>query len=330
MKRFSLLLTGLIMVGAVAVATAGDFHKTATLVCSDCHVMHYSQQHGYTTGGIFTPLGTAGPYAALLRNEPVELCLTCHNGTSFAPDVFGDNAGTTPVRQAGALNAIAGHGLTNDAGYDVIDGHSLFSPDMPPGGTGTAYVPDANEGLWCGSCHGVHGTVNYRNLALRGIFAGDTVSYAIGTNDLTKDVFERSAASYNVDDVDFNEPDVNNSRYGRWCKNCHVDFHGSPGDVNMTDAAGDFVRHPVAGVNIGASARVRTVALTNNPKLMDSQGLWTDASTTLTPSCMTCHKGHGNQNAFGLIFMGHNGTVTEEGDGGTFREMCRQCHGMGS
>lgn len=329
MKRISLLLTGLFLVGAVAVATAGDFHKTATLVCSDCHVMHYSQQHGYSTGGMFTPMGADGPYAGLLRNEPVALCLTCHNGSSFAPDVFGENGGTAGVRQAGALNAAPGHGLTNDGGYDVIDGHTLFSSDMPPGGATSSYVPDANEGLWCGSCHGVHGSVSYRNLYLRGFFAGDTVSYAVGTNDLTKDVFERSAAAYTVDDVDFNEPDVNNSRYGRWCQNCHTDFHGTAADAWMNNGS-DYVRHPVAGVNIGASARVRTATLTNNPKLMDSQGLWTDASTTLTPSCMTCHKGHGNQNAFGLIFMGHNGTVTEEGDGGTFRENCRQCHSMGS
>lgn len=328
MKRLSLLLTGLLIAGAATVAMAGDYHKSASLVCSDCHVMHYSQQHGYAAGGLFTPMG-AGPHEALLRNTPTELCLTCHNGVAWAPDVFGDNNGTAGIRMAGGLNTAPGHGLTNDAGYDVIDGHTLFSSDPPPGGTGTAYVPDANEGLWCGSCHGVHGSVNYRNLGLRGIFAGDTVSYAVGTNDLTKDVFERTATGYTVADVDFNEPNVGESKYGVWCKNCHVEFHGQVGSAEI-GAAGAFHRHPVAGVDLGASARMRTTALVNNPKVMDSQGLWTDASTTLTPSCMSCHKGHGNKNAFGLIFMGSNGTVTEDGDGGTFREMCRQCHPMGS
>jgi hypothetical protein len=41
-------------------------------------------------------------------------------------------------------------------------------------------------------------------------------------------------------------------------------------------------------------------------------------------------KGHGNQNAFGLIYMLGTGTVTEQGDDGVdARNMCRQCHGMG-
>ena len=54
------------------------------------------------------------------------------------------------------------------------------------------------------------------------------------------------------------------------------------------------------------------------------------ANTDLSPSCMSCHKGHGNQNAFGLIYMLGSGTITEEGDNGVdARNLCRQCHGMG-
>ena len=63
---------------------------------------------------------------------------------------------------------------------------------------------------------------------------------------------------------------------------------------------------------------------------MDPTGAWNHSSTGVTPSCFSCHKGHGDKNAFGLIFMAGTGTVTEEGDGGQYRDLCRQCHTEGS
>jgi hypothetical protein len=345
MKRLSVLLTGLYLAGAVTIAAAGDFHVGASLNCSDCHVAHSSQSHGYSTTGLFTPIGTGGPFTNLLRDEEVKLCLSCHNNQSFAPDVFGANGGTAGLRQAGGLNALDGHGLTNDPGFDDINGHTLFSTATPPGGATSAYVPGP-EGLVCTTCHAQHGAATqYRNLLNRGIFTGDTLNYAVGTNDLTKDVYERGAGQYTEADVDFNEPDTRNSHYGRWCQNCHVDFHGQGGDANMGGAAGGvgatnatpWKRHPVADVNIGTpgatfiSSLARYAGVTNKVKVMDSQGLWlgTGTNTTLTPSCMSCHKGHGNKNAFGLIFMNGTGTRSEEGDGGIYKDLCRQCHSQG-
>jgi hypothetical protein len=330
MKRLTILLTGVMMVGAVALAAAGDFHYGTSLVCSDCHVAHYSQQHGYSTSGIFTPLGPDGPYDRLLRNDEVKLCLSCHNGTSFAPDVFGANGGTQGLREAGGLNAAAGHGVSNDAGYDEINGHTLYSMATPPGGAASAYVP-STEGLWCGDCHSVHGKNTYRNLRNSGsLFGGDTLTYAIGSNDLTKDVFERSAGAYTEADIDFNEPNVAGSKYGQWCQNCHTDFHGAAGSANMGGGAVPYKRHPVMEVNLSTTARYTTVP--NKVKMMDSQGLWVGTATnnTLTPSCMSCHKAHGNKNAFGLIYMYGTGTRSEEGDGGQFRDLCRQCHRQGN
>jgi hypothetical protein len=329
-KRISLALIVLALGGLTAVAMAGDFHAGTTLICSDCHVMHYSQQHGYTpTGTVFPPLGPAGPYQALLRNDVNDLCLACHDNQSWAPDVFGANV-TGTVRLAGGLNADPAH-RANDAGYDLIDGHTLWSTASAPGSNG-GYVPDT-EGLECANCHSVHGAVTqYRNLRTStrttNIFYGDTLNYAITTNDLTKDVYERSAAAYTLADVDYNEPFTNRSRYAKWCGACHTNFHGSRGDANM----GDWVRHPVADANISTSATSRWVSLTNRVKVMDSQGLWngTTADNTVTPSCMSCHKAHGNKNGFGLIFMSGTGTVAEEGDGGVFRDMCRQCHSQGT
>lgn len=348
MKRLTVLLSIAALAGTAVLASAGDFHVGTSLICSDCHVAHFSMQHGYTVGSAIPYLGASGPNDNLLRDDVNKTCLSCHNNQSWAPDVFGANGGTAGVREAGGLNSASGHGLTNDPGYDIIDGHTLYSTDTPPGGNTSAYVPGA-DGLECTNCHAQHGiATQYRNLLNRGIFAGDTLNYAVGTNDLTKDVFERSAGTYTIDQMDFNEPDTRNSHYARWCKTCHVDFHGQGGDANMGGLAGGVTssnatpwkRHPTADVNIGESGASATyisslaqfAGHTNKVKVMDSQGLWTGTGgdNTVTPSCMSCHKAHGNMNGFGLIFMNGTGTVTEEGDGGVYKDLCRQCHTEGA
>ena len=355
MKRLILIVSVLALGGLATMAMAGDYHTGKLLVCSDCHVAHYSQAHGYSVGGTSVPMGGAGPYDNLLRNEPNELCLTCHDNNSIAPDVLGDNTGNTAgsLRQAGALNA-TGHGF-GDAGYDQINGHTLWSTDVAPGGTFTNAV-----GLECINCHSQHGSATqYRNLLNRGIFGGPpsgtgtkSLTYAITTNDLTKDVFERNRNGYIESDIDFNEPTTTKSAYGAWCSACHTNFHGSGGAANMGGASGGFVltnvswkRHPTADVNIGGaktdsmtfvSSLAQYASRGNKVKVMDSQGLWTGVPTdnTVSPSCFSCHKGHGNKNAFGLIFMSGTGTRSEQGDDGdgpsTLRSMCRQCHSQGA
>ena len=62
MKRLTLILAALMVAGAASVVVAGDYHTGLSLVCSDCHIAHYSQSHVYNPG-VFPPfpLGTAGP-----------------------------------------------------------------------------------------------------------------------------------------------------------------------------------------------------------------------------------------------------------------------------
>ncbi|MBI5836555.1 MAG: cytochrome c3 family protein [Candidatus Eisenbacteria bacterium] len=341
MKRLISLVAVLGLIAFAGVAVAGDYHVGATLICSDCHVMHYSNSHGYTVGGPTPALAAGGPFADLLRAEPNDLCLTCHDGQTFAPDVFGNNSNTN-VRLAGALNADPLH-RANDVGYDGINGHTLWSTATAPGGTFSTTV-----GLECVNCHAQHGiATQYRNLLNRGAFTGKAVTYAVSTNDLTKDVFERAANAYSVVDVDYNEPDVTKSAYGNWCATCHTNFHGAGGSANMgglsggtgpTGNANPWLRHPTSDVNIGNTPTTTYISSitvfnsrTNRVKVMDSQGLWngTTADNTVTPSCFSCHKSHGNKNAFGLIYMTGTGTVAEEGDGGILKDLCKQCHVQG-
>lgn len=350
MKHACITLAAVALVGLVRPAAAGDFHSGPSLICSDCHVAHYSQTHGYTLFGITVPLGAAGPYENLLRNDVNDLCLTCHDSQSFAPDVFGLNGGMAIVRQAGALNVAPGHGRLNDAGYDVSDGHTLWSTATAPGGTFSN-----TAGLECVDCHEQHGqdAGQFRNLWTStqpgNKFENKNLTYAVGVNDAAKDVYERTARGYAIANVDFNEPSTTASAYGAWCASCHVNFHGAGGVPNMGGTSGGagqqnpvnatpWVRHPTADVNIGNNASATYVSSltqfnshTNRVKVMDSQGLWNGLAgdNTVTPSCMSCHKGHGNKNPFGLIYMAGTGTVNEEGDGGLYKDLCRQCHVQG-
>jgi hypothetical protein len=335
-------------------AFAGDHHKNGTLRCADCHVMHFSQSHGYNPdgSGFFAGPGAGGPHHFLLRAEINDLCLSCHDQNGFAPDVLGaanGGNGPTDVRLAGYLNRLGVEGL--DA-----TGHTLDSLATAPG-SDPAWKPEdvngAGKGLNCVNCHHQHGYAgggnSYRNLLMNPGNAGflqALVTYndtQIGTNDLTKDVFERQRAEYDESIVDFNEPDNTESAMGRFCGGCHNNFHGTPGDATTVGGVAngtsfsEFLRHPAAGVNIGAiggghSGLEFYNAATNKVKVMSEVGVWDPGGTDITPTCVSCHKAHGNGNAFGLIYRSGTGTLTEDGDSnGTMVEhLCSQCHTQAS
>jgi hypothetical protein len=277
----------------------------------------------------------------LLKGSPNDLCLRCHDGSSWAPDVSGANTGTF-VRQAGGLT-------TGTAPYENWKGHTLGEPGVTaPGGT----FNTGSTGLECVNCHAQHGQSHatypagytngqWRNLlsAPGGVSTDVAVTYAKGVNDTTLDIFEhdgsngQTAIHYSVDNVDFNEPDTTKSAYGDWCKSCHTNFHGAENE----GTAMNWSRHPTAGVNIGTPGKTYYSSLAqftghaNRVKVMNPNGQWDATQTDFTPSCFSCHKAHGNQNPFGLIYMMGTGTVTEQGDSGTqMKNLCRQCHSQGT
>lgn len=327
MKRIALL--AIVALALAPAAFAADYHEGATLICSDCHVMHYSQSHGYNDngGGIYGPIGNDGPYHYLLRNEINDLCLGCHDGSTFAPDVLEQNGGVAAVRLAGALNR------DGVAPYYHATGHTLDSTDPAPGGT---FVNA--DGLNCVDCHYQHGRYNAYRL-MRGPSSSTVVSYAVGTNDVTKDAYEITAGGathYDWSNVFFNEPGATYSHYADHCKRCHTNFHGLKGGPEVGGATGqEWLRHPNADADIGAltgghSSLTTYNSRVNKVKVMSPTGVWNPAPTGVTPSCFSCHKAHGNQNSFGLIHMSGTGTITEEGDDGTMiKQLCKQCHVQG-
>jgi hypothetical protein len=141
---------------------------------------------------------------------------------------------------------------------------------------------------------------------------------------------------YDWDNVDYNEPSETVSKYADMCKGCHTNFHGAKGGEEVGGATGEeWLRHPNADANIGAMGGGHSTlsifqGKTNRVKVLSQAGVWNPPGADVTPSCMSCHKSHGNQNAFGLIHMAGTGTITEQGDSGTtVKELCKQCHRQG-
>ena len=373
----------LAVMGALAVvpAVAGEYHSGATLICADCHTMHFSMQHSFdgTTPVPTTAqqngnwLGASGPNSFLLKAPANQLCLSCHDGQSFAPDVLGDNSNASPSqgREAGALNEVA-----SGAPYDTWKGHTLDSTAPPPGynpaviGASPTWYTGATDGLECISCHAQHGpATSYRNLgpyALGGAAAAARPTYDLSTtNDALKDVWVNISAPYKAGtgvaatfnpyyataNISFNRIDAavgtakTSNKMDTFCAACHGNFHGGPADTNIgaTAAALDgFIRHPTSQVTIGAaggqgygghSSLSRFAAATAKVKVYASDRTgYTDTS----PGCVACHKGHGNQNPFGLIFMSRTEASPNE-QGSTVadtmlgqRNLCGQCHGQGA
>jgi hypothetical protein len=349
---------GLAILAFSSNVNAGDYHRNGNLLCAQCHIMHYSQSHGYSSsgGGFYLNPGAGGPFEFLLRDEINNLCLACHDQAGVAPDVLGvANGGNSPtdIRLAGYLNRLGIEG-------QAATGHTLDSLATAPG-SNPPWKPEddngAGKGLNCVNCHHQHGFAGggannaYRNLRRDpGNLTSTTAAVVtyndtqIGTFDATKDVFERQAAEYSETVVDWAEPDTTTSKIAQWCGGCHTNFHGTPGDSNIGGIPGpvrgyiDFIRHPVGGVNIGDqtgghSSLTTYAGNTAKVKVMSASGDWTGATPDVTPTCISCHKAHGNGNAFGLIYRkGLDTSITENGSpGGTQLEhLCGQCHGQAS
>jgi Doubled CXXCH motif (Paired_CXXCH_1) len=325
------ILSELLICGALTFfgppANAGLYHTKNVGACQDCHKSMTPDQSPALIASLITPVPQQRSFAPSDINQT---CLTCHGGRGGEGDgssVLSSVNGTL-IRQAGFLNGPSGLAHA---------GHTLGSTQQAPGGTWTP----GYQGLTCADCHDPHGSEGqYRNLVLRpGTATEDRpVTYAIGqNNDPRRDVWIRSVpdavGKYDARNIRFNQPQTGRSAYGEWCQGCHSAFHGGFRSSNMRGAKG-WMRHPTADARIGGglpqhSSLSRYAALSNRVPTLSASGSWPAPDNT--PSCMSCHKAHGNNNPFGLLYMAGQGQLTEGGDSHAkgYVDLCHQCHTQG-
>ena len=364
MRRITVLVAVLLAMAALPALAQNNWHYQENMNCSDCHSMHASAHNNLTTGSAITdPNATYGtpnrpinPYypapnpgagrSSLLKADDV--CESCHKDQTFAPDVYGDNTNGY-TRSAGGIREDATGG-----------GHKIGSQIAPPGYQttfGVNYYP-ANTTLECTSCHSPHGGTAFRNLVpyQMNTAALGGVSNAIvkptvkkGAFDATFDVTVLGADTYSFGSgnlqayygranvvyskaatplTSFNGAQASN-RLDNFCGVCHGNFHGgdkvNPDNVSKGGSASSaFLRHPTGLVTIGSFSSATAAA-----NLKVYQAAATQSAATDSPGCLTCHKAHGNNNPFGLIYPSPTGADTTEEGNGAYKTLCKSCHGMG-
>lgn len=246
---------------------AGDWHYGASAVCSDCHTQHNSQDG--------QPMRTDdNPTAArhlLRRGTPLELCLSCHDGSNpHAPDVV------APVSYV--ANAAAGE-LANVGGTPSMLAHNLDNPteEIPPGGT----IPMK---LVCTTCHDPHGNANYRNLREDPTRTNQTPVSVVSVQSVI-------ANGTNPGSVYVPSNVIYKSGVSAWCGKCH----GEP--LEGSD-------HPDEKPIFGTwKASYTTWAGTTLPRVpVHSPTDDVIPSTDDRVMCLSCHKAHGSQNDAALIY----------------------------
>jgi predicted CXXCH cytochrome family protein len=248
---------------------AGDWHKSATLKCSDCHTMHNSQ-----AGQPMRYDNVAAGAGHLLRaSSALALCEYCHDGRDpSSPDVVapvaGAYAGVDPAGGAFPGPGAVSSPLSHDLGLGV--------PQLPPYGTQKVVLD-------CVTCHDPHGNDVYRNLrpSPTGRSAGvpivvDQKVIANGTNPAS--VYATSNLTYR-------------SGLSAWCVDCHDQYAtggGHPYDLQIFGAQG--ADYTIWQQTISNRVRVDTPTDTLVPSQDDRV------------ECVSCHKAHGSPNTNSLIY----------------------------
>jgi hypothetical protein len=353
-----IVLSATLLLTVAGLSFAGEFHIDKELNCSQCHVMHASDQHA--TGGAKSYNGGAG-YDSLLKYGTItETCLGCHGGTSSTPGVMASGSSTAPTNTGlNTLYYTEDPQYLNSSGFfQVTDwktaanaqAHDLYTTGTPvtavQGTWTTASIAGHVPGMTCGDCHAVHGSPNWRNLRTDvGGTTGKTVSYAeSGTADVQQHAdleTDTSPRHYETKNAAF----AANNGIVDWCVACHTNITTgskhpqnaavSSGDSDGTTDSADWT----TGTGIGFGNTVDDAATGGDvgiPRVRFAQaGSSYVACSTPGPDnqafCLTCHKGHGSKYSAALIWpmgsfkdsLGNRYTPVDRSAG------CRQCHPQG-
>lgn len=315
------LLAVPMIIGAAPPSIPTPYHTATTLVCSDCHTMHASQQHGYSGSGspeLFTPTERL-----LRRTSSVQLCLSCHDGQSGVPDVLTTDTNSLADRAAGFFAAnpdtatYQGHNLGQNPGDLCIRCHM-------GGEFSTAQVT-------CIDCHNPHGNGGYRNLQWASVPGDPSQPKIIAFTDATDiNKYDQSHVGYSAPSGDNTWREVTNI-----CQDCH---HTLSGESN-TALVSPYKRHPITDSEKGVYYPINRAGANTDPTnwmngtngfsigrlpfLVRGATTFSESTTVAQTNevfCLSCHKAHGSNNSFGLRWAYGSGAT------GINQAGCNQCH----
>jgi predicted CXXCH cytochrome family protein len=206
----------------------------------------------------------------LRRGTPLELCLSCHDGSNpFAPDVISP-VSYVPESAAGPF--------PNSGGVPTTMAHHLNNPtaEIPPGGT----IPMV---LNCTTCHDPHGNANYRNLRPDPtLTAQSPVAVAVSQTTIANGT--NPATVYVPSNI------IYKSGVSAWCIKCH-------GEPQIGDHPDD---RTIFGTVSADYATWVGVTLPRVPVHSPADNAIPSQDDAVI--CLSCHKAHGSANWKTLIY----------------------------